>query len=114
MAAERTETDIVNAGRDIYGSKVVWKLTDDDKGKVVVIDVDSGDYEVDTVEAKARDRLLSRRPDACTWTEEFKGRPVFRGGWRMTYPNGYTIEGGRPSRDEIREALAEARRRTND
>ena len=67
MATERSGTDIVNAGRDIYGSKVVWKLADDDKGKMVVIDVDSGDYEVDAVEAKALDRLLSRRPDACTW-----------------------------------------------
>ncbi len=114
MAAERTEADILAAGQRKYRSMVVWELTDDDKGKMVVIDVDSGDYEVDTVEAKARDRLFSRRPDACTWTAEFNGRPEFRGGWRMTYPNGYTIEGGRPSRDEIREALAEARRRTND
>ena len=85
MAAERTEADILAAGQRKYRSIVVWELTDDDKGKMVVIDVDSGDYEVDTVEAKARDRLLSRRPDACTWTAEFQGRPVIRMGWRGTY-----------------------------
>ena len=60
-----------------------WLTTD--KGKKVVIDVDSGDYEVDAVEKLAVDRLLSRRPDACMWTVEFEGPRVFRMGWRGTY-----------------------------
>ena len=85
MAVQRNESDIAEAGQSIYGSRIFWKLADDDKGKMVVIDVDSGDYEVDAVEAKALERLLSRRPDACTWTEEFQGPRVFRMGWRGTY-----------------------------
>ena len=114
MPIERRETEIVHTGQRKYFSKVVWKLADEDKGKMVVIDVDSGDYEVDASEKKAVDRLLARKPDACTWAVEFQGRPMFHGGWRMTYPNGYTIEGGTPSRDEVREAIADARRRPND
>lgn len=114
MATKRSKAEILAAGQSLFASRVVWKLADCDKGKMVVIDIDSGDYEVDVVESKALDRLLSRRPDACTWTVQFEGRPVIRGSWRMTYPNGYTIKGGKPSREEIREALAEARRQNDD
>ena len=113
MRTERNESDIKRMGRDIYGSKVMWKLADDDKGKMVVIDVDSGDYEVDAIEAKALEKLLSRRPDACTWTEKFQGPRVFRMGWRATYGR-LSFDEGFPSREEIRNALDEARRRAND
>ena len=112
MAAERKDVNV--AGPDLYLVRIVWKLADKDKGKMVVIDVDSGDFEADADEMAARKRLLTRRPDARTWTEEFQGPPKIRGSWRMTYPKGYTIEGGYPSREEIREALAKARRRTDD
>ena len=85
METERNEAEIAQAGKRIYGSKVVWRLAESDKGKMVVIDVDSGDYEVAATEEKAADSLLSRRPDACTWAVEFQGRPTFRMGWRGTY-----------------------------
>ena len=112
MAVERG--DVKKAGERIYMARVMWKLNDSDKGKMVVIDVDSGDYEVDADEAVALERLLARRPDARAWPVKFQGQRVFRGGWRLSYPNGYTIEGGYPSREEIREALDEARHRNND
>jgi len=85
MAIERNETEIADAGQALYRSRVVWKLVDEDKGKMVAIDVDSGDYEVDAVERKAVDRLLCRKPEARTWTVEFHGQPIFRMGWRATY-----------------------------
>lgn len=114
MAIERKDADVQATGRNVYVTRILWKLPDGDKGKMVVIDVDSGDYEADADEAAARKRLLARRPHASTWTEEFQGPPAIRGGWRMAYPNGYTIEGGYPSRKEIMEALAKARRGTDD
>lgn len=91
MAIERKDSDVKNIGPNVYLVKVLWKLSESDKGKMVVIDVDSGDYEADADEAAARKRLLSRRPAARTWTEEFQGLPAFRGGWMLSYPNGYTI-----------------------
>ena len=113
MTTERNEPDIAEAGRSIYRSEVVWKLAEADRGKAVVIDVDSGDYEVDAIEAKALEKLLSRRPDACTWTEKFQGPRVFRMGWRATY--GRTVfDEGFPSREEIKNALDEARRQADD
>ena len=83
MAVERG--DVKKAGERIYMARVMWKLNDSDKGKMVVIDVDSGDYEVDADEAVALERLLARRPDARAWPVKFQGQHVFRGGWRLTY-----------------------------
>ena len=89
MAVEKK--DVKEAGQSIYRSKVVWKLADSDKGKMVVIDVDSGNYEVDADETIALERLLALRPDARTWTEEFRGPHIFRMGWRGTYLN-YSLD----------------------
>ena len=87
MAVERKDGDVKEAGQSVYLTRILWKLPDGDKGKMVVIDVDSGDYETDADEAAARKRLLARRPHARTWTEEFQGPPVIRVGWRMAHPN---------------------------
>lgn len=111
MSAGRRE--IKSAGRSIFQTKILGKLTDNDKGKMVVIDVDSGDYEVDADQAAALKRLLARRPDARAWTEEFQEPRVFRMGWRGTYGR-LSFDEGFPSREEIRIALNEARRRAND
>ena len=83
MAVERE--DIRETGQSIFFTKILPRLPDSDKGKTVVLDVDSGDYEVDAVEARALERLLSRRPEACTWTAEFQVMPEFRASWRMTH-----------------------------
>lgn len=111
MAIERE--NIKEVGQSIYQARVMWKLADSDKGKMVVIDIDSGDYEVDADEAAAMNRLLARRPDAYMWTEEFQGPHIFRMGWRGTYGR-LSFDQGYPSREEIRNALNEARRRTDD
>ena len=50
-------------GRAIYKEKILPLMKEEDKGKVVVIDVNSGDYEIDYDDAAAMFRLLERRPD---------------------------------------------------
>ena len=56
-------------GRAIYREKIHPNLGPEHKGKVVVIDVKSGDYEIADRHITAARRLRERRPDAFTWEE---------------------------------------------
>jgi hypothetical protein len=47
-------------------------------GKFVVIDIDSGDYEIDTDEIAASDRLIARRPEAQSWLVKIGSRTARR------------------------------------
>ena len=62
-------------GRAIYREKILPTLGPEHKGKVVVIDVKSGDYEIADRHITAARRLRERRPDAYTW-EEWVDVPV--------------------------------------
>ena len=62
-------------GRAIYQEKIRPKLGPECKGKVVVIDVKSGDYEIADRHFDADSKLRERRPDAYTW-EEWVDVPV--------------------------------------
>jgi hypothetical protein len=54
-------------GDEIFERSVLPHTGPDDHGKFAVIDVTSGDYEIDADELTASDRLLSRRPAAQIW-----------------------------------------------
>ena len=56
-------------GRAIYLEKIHPTLGPEHKGKVVVIDVKSGDYEIADRHIDADSKLRKRRPDAFTWEE---------------------------------------------
>ncbi|MYE55136.1 MAG: hypothetical protein F4X34_08085 [Chloroflexi bacterium] len=78
MAAKNE--DVASAGRAIYKNKILPLMKDEDKGKVVIIDVNSGDYEIDYDDAAAMFRLLERRPDAFTWADRVGYPSVHRMG----------------------------------
>ena len=63
------QKDAAAVGRAIYKNKILPDMKAQDKGKVVVIDVNSGDYEIGYDDAAAMFTLLERRPDAFTWSE---------------------------------------------
>ena len=67
-------------GKAIYNEQILPLMRDEDKGKVVVIDVNSGDYEIDYDDAAALFNLLERHPDAFTWSERVGYRAVHRMG----------------------------------
>ena len=73
--------DAAAIGRAIYENHILPKMKPEDRGKVVVIDVNSGDYEIGYDDAVAMFSLLERRPDAFTWSERV-GYPVVH---RMGY-----------------------------
>ena len=67
------EEDAPAIGRAIYHEKIRPTLGPEHKGKIVVIDVKSGDYEIADGplkgHLKAVRKLCQRRPDAYTWDE---------------------------------------------
>ena len=77
--------DIATIGMAIYNEQILPLMKDEDKGKVVVIDVNSGDYEVADDDLTATMRLIERRPDAVTWGERVGYRAIHRMGFRGTY-----------------------------
>lgn len=66
--------DAPRIGRAIYQEKIRPTLGPECKGKVCVIDVKSGDYEIADRHIDADTKLRERRPDAFTW-EEWVGVP---------------------------------------
>ena len=61
------EENAPTVGRAIYREKIRPALGPEHKGKVVVIDVKSGNYEIADRHLDADIQLRKRRPDAFTW-----------------------------------------------
>ena len=53
-------------GQAIYREKIRPLVHPQHKGKMVIIDVETGDYEMDESAGAAADRLLKRRPGCYT------------------------------------------------
>ena len=79
VATEKEEIDIAAVGRAMY-EEIRGELEATQKGKVVVIDVKSGDYEIGDNDLEATLRMFERRPNALTWGE------------RVGYPAMYTFK----------------------
>ncbi len=59
--------EVAARGEAIYRDLVGSQIEPLEKGMFVVIDVESGDYEIDERDAVATRRLLNRRPNAVTY-----------------------------------------------
>ena len=82
MAVKKKDTAAI--GREIYENRILPRMKPEDKGKVVVIDINSGDYEIGYDDAAAMFSLLKRRPDAFTWSERIGYPAVHRMGFVFT------------------------------
>ena len=69
-------------GDAIYEKDIRSAYETTHKGKLCVIDIFSGDYEIDEDGIQAVTRLRERQPDAYTWTI------------RIGFPAAYSIGGG--------------------
>ena len=78
--------DVVTIGESIYEKDVLPRTTPEDKGKMVVIDVYSGDYEIDRHSMVARHRLLKRQPGAIVYIGRVGYRAAYRVGPRYVRP----------------------------
>jgi hypothetical protein len=62
-----SKEEFARRGDEIYESQVRPQVEADNQGKIVVIDVETGAWEIDTNEISASKRLEARYPDAQIW-----------------------------------------------
>jgi hypothetical protein len=76
-------------GEAIYRERIQQLVNPAKKGSFVVIDVETGDYEVDAGDAAATRRLLDRRPGAVTYAVRVGHRAAYSqvGGFRAPKAN---------------------------
>ncbi len=85
--------EIAQRGNEFYRSGIRDKVMPLYKGKFVVLDIVSGDYEIDSDDLSAEENLRTRRPDGVFF------------GLRIGYASAYTLA-GRMVEDESRSAAA--------
>src|SRR5437660_5771249 len=78
-----TAEEIGRIGREIYDRDIRPKVMPQHKGKFLILDIHTGQYEIDEDDLKASDRLRARVPDG-----EFYGL-------RIGYTAAYSLGGGR-------------------
>lgn len=77
--------EITAQGEAIYREQIRSLVETTERGKFVIIDIETGDYEIDTKDATATLKLLERRPDAVTYAVRVGYRAAYRiGGRRLT------------------------------
>jgi len=75
-----SKEEFARRGDEIYARAIRPMLKDEDDGKFVVIDIETGDYVIDTDELVANDRLLSRHLAAQVWVTQAGSRYARRFG----------------------------------
>jgi hypothetical protein len=77
-----TGDEIERRGEELYHHQLRGQVETGNVGRICVIDVETGDYEIDETMLAASRRLLARRPDAPLWAV------------RIGYEAVYTFGGG--------------------
>lgn len=77
-----SKEEVVRRGKELYEQQIRSKVEDGNKGKMLVIDVETGDYEIDEDELTAIHRAQSKRLGAVLF------------GMRIGYPTAHKIGGG--------------------
>jgi len=79
--AKYSPEEVESRGEAIYERQLRTALEHTEKGTYVVIDIETGEYEIDNDDLQATKRALSKRPDAVLY------------GLRIGYPTSYTLGG---------------------
>ena len=75
--------DIPAVGRAIYKDKILDTLRPEDKGKIVVIDVTTGNYLIGDDDTELSLKLEELNPQSLTWVERVGYRAVYSFGGRI-------------------------------
>ena len=62
-----SKEEFAQRGDEIYESQVRSQVEEGNCGKIVAIDLETGDFEIDSSEIAACERIESRHPDAQIW-----------------------------------------------
>ena len=79
--------ELARLGNEIYDQDIRPRIEATHRGDFVVIDVESGEFEVDRDELTASDRLLTRLPNAQVWLKRVGYPYVRRFGPRRRTPS---------------------------
>ena len=74
--------EFAQRGDALYQKVVCPQLKSEDEGKFAAIDIESGEYEIDTDELVACDTLSARAPQAQIWLVRIGSRYLHRFGGR--------------------------------
>jgi hypothetical protein len=65
-----SDEEIARRGKEMYERRIRDKVeTEETIGKIIAINIKTGDYEIDDDLLKAAHRLRDRHPDAALWME---------------------------------------------
>ena len=73
-----SKEEFARRGDEIYESRVRQQVEEGNYGKIVAIDIETGNFEVDRNEIIACDRLETHYPDAQIWIVRIGSRHVRR------------------------------------
>ncbi|REJ85695.1 MAG: hypothetical protein DWQ34_28555 [Planctomycetota bacterium] len=79
--AKYTPEEVESRGEEIYEQQIRQKVESGNKGKFVVIDIETGEYEIDEDDVQATKRALAKRPQGILY------------GVRVGYPTAYNLGG---------------------
>ena len=77
-----SKEEFAQRGDAIYESQIRAQVEEGNRGRIVAIDLETRDFEIDSSEIAACDRLEARHPDAQIWIVRIGSRHVRRFGGR--------------------------------
>ena len=77
-----SKEEFARRGTELYESQVRSQVEENNHGKIVAIDIETGAFEVADAPMAAVDRLYEREPNAQPWVIRIGHRAVFRFGSR--------------------------------
>jgi hypothetical protein len=89
LQTKYTKEEIARRGEAIYENQIRPHVEAEFNGKILVIDIESGDYEIGDTTLAAADLLKSRRPDAEIYV------------MRIGYDAVYSFHGLLPKREKV-------------
>jgi hypothetical protein len=82
-----SKEEIARRGQELYESGIRQQVEAGNDGKIVAIDIETGEFEVDETVMGATDRLFERQPDAQPFGIRIGHRAVYHFGSRSLKKN---------------------------
>ncbi len=81
-----TSENVAARGKEIYQQQIRDKVEPEHKGKFLSVDIETGDYEIDTDDLSPTMRLLAKRPDAIIYSLRIGFPAAHRIGFKIPVP----------------------------
>ena len=83
-----SSAEIVQRGQVLYDEHIRGKVEANHQGKFLVVDIETGEYEIDVDELAALKRAKAKHPDAALYLLRIGSSTAYRlGGQRMVTPS---------------------------